>query len=84
MDYLEYLNNLHKSQQKLVFEEHFGFPYYSLIHKMQEAHGDKSPEVSTTKTIHSQIQLLYGELFARELMASLKEKSVKEHRAFQK
>lgn len=59
-----FLEMLAKANEKLIYEEHFGFPFYDLIKRVLITHGDSKPQVSTIKAVHSQVAILYGVLFS--------------------
>jgi hypothetical protein len=63
-----------KINEKLIYEEHFGFPFYDLFKRIMTTHGDLHPLVQTVKTLHSQVQILYSTLFSEEVLKTIRER----------
>lgn len=57
-----------KVNEKLIYEEYFGFPFYDLCKRILITNGDLHPVMASIKTIHSQVQILYSVLFSKEVM----------------
>ena len=64
-----------KNQEKLIYEEQFGFPFYSLLKRLLPIYGDLEPSMSTIKVLHSQIQLFYSQVFADKTVNRIRAKS---------
>ena len=54
--------------EKLIYEEYFGFPFYDLCKRVLMTNGDLRPQQTTIKTVHSQVQILYSTLFSKEVL----------------
>lgn len=63
-----YLESISKIYEKLIYEEHFGFPFYDLFKRILATHGDAHPALQTVKTMHSQVLILYASLFSEEVV----------------
>jgi len=57
-----------KSNEKLIYDEHFGFSFYDLVKRIIATSGDLHPTIQAVKSMHSQVQLLYGILFRAEVL----------------
>ena len=69
-----FLELVAKQQEKLVYQEQFGYPFYDLIKRIMHTYGDTQPQPSTIKAMHSQLQLLYGLMFPPDVVFKLKDK----------
>ena len=62
----------------MIYEEHFGYPFYDLFKRIQSTHGDFKPNIQTVKTMHSQVQILYSSIFTEEVLTWISEKYPKD------
>ena len=66
-----FLEAISKIKEKLIYQEHFGYPFYDLFKRLLSTHGDLHPLVQSVKTMHSQAQIFCSILLSDAVFEQL-------------